>query len=224
LERYGFDVKEYAIKTDDHIEGLYDFETKRSILDSALQRRTVTILGLYSNPKKRHDLVMDWSALAYIDIQEGDSFVGVPQSSGELPNTLLRGSYQIYHDVVDAPYGIAYYHPTTKGPDFYAVGVLAGPMHYGADALAYGTRVAKWFDELRGPRRHLQGWFRGVYPANLLSETHLDVVVRDNVPLREAGLGQFSQVGHHRWVWELKDSEIPLAEAALAVTGRLICY
>jgi hypothetical protein len=209
-------------------EGHYKLETHQDMLFREVQRGNVNIIGLYShpsNPVKGRDLVMNWRGLAYLDLTRGDAFLGVPDSLGWSPRTMACFTHDLYKDVICPSYGIAYWHPALEGPDFYAVGILAGssPPSFDDEAMAHGDRVAKWYWELRGPCRHLKGWFRDVYPANLLSDAHLDARLPGGRTLRTAGIGGLFPLEDGLWLWEVPDREAPAARAALAQAGLLIC-
>jgi hypothetical protein len=227
LAQAGLPVKEFAMEISNaQPEGLYDFNKHRDMLAREVHQGNVHILGLYSNPTRDHDLVMDWQGLAYVDLGKGSYFLGLPESVEPRPKTLLRVAYELAKNVTDTPYGIAYSHEYRKGPDFYAVGIIASPdpeVFSDAAALEAGDRVARWFHELNGARRYLNGWFRGAYPASVLSEGHVNADLKGGKTIRSAGIGNLTALDATHWLWELAAEEISVAEKALREAGRLLC-
>jgi hypothetical protein len=217
-------VQEFAITTATGFpDGLFDVSTHRDMLVSEVKRGNVGVLGLYSNPGKDHDLVMNWQGLAYIDLIRGDCFLGLPRSVEPSPSALIQSALTLGTGVINADYGIAYYHESSRGPDMFAVGITANPIAFDAEAMAAADRVAKWFHEMSGPRRYLQGWFRAAYPANILSRAHVEAPISRRRTLLTAGIGRLTPVAPNLWLWELSDQEIPAAEATLRDAGLLIC-
>jgi hypothetical protein len=217
-------VQEFAITTATGFpDGQFDLSQNRDILVREVRRGNVSVLGLYSNPEKDHDLVMDWQGLAYIDLIRGDCFLGLPRSIEPSPSALIQSALTLGSNVINADYGIAYYHDSSRGPDMFAVGIIVNPIAFDAETMAAGDRVAKWFHEMSAPRRHLQGWFRAAYPANILSRAHVEAPISRRRTLFTAGIGRLTPVAPNLWLWELSDQEIPAAEATLRDAGLLIC-
>lgn len=232
LERMGLPAQEFALTTTDRdTAGPREFGKQRSLatrrrsLERELNRNNISVLGLYANPERRSDLVMDWYGLAYIDMDGGHCFLGLPREKMPSPTEMLRSAYALYAGIPDPLYGIAYFHDRQKGPDFYAIGFLANwpEVVFDAEAMAAGDRISKWAHEGSGGRRYLRGWFRQAYPANLLSQAHVDAPLGDDLTLRTANIGRLTPLDSGRWLWELEDEEIPVAEAALAKARLLIC-
>jgi hypothetical protein len=228
LSSFGLPVVEFSAEV---IAGesppLLNFPKNEGLLVELLERGNVNILGLYTHRRRESDLVMDWEGLAYFDLPEGLCFLGVPAKLGVSPGDLLRSSYELYKGHVPLRYGTAYYHSGWRGPDFYAVGMLAKHAGMAWEDEAYEDRVTKWLDEMQGQRRYLRGWFRGAYPASLLSETHVSAFLRRGLfrkplPLRESGLGTLTPLGEGLWLWELSEAEVATAEKALGKAGLLI--
>jgi hypothetical protein len=227
LDEAGLPVQEFAITTArSSLSGLFDSRNFRDILTREMRQGNVNILGLYSNPAREHDLVMDWQGLAYIDMTRGDCFLGLPHACKASPGDLLQLAYTLVKSVNDISYGIGYFHERLKGPDFYAVGIIANPdpeLFSDPEASAAGDRIAKWMHEIGGSRRYLYGWFRNAYPASLLSEAHVNAPLYGGKTLRTAGLGRLKLLDRGHWLWELSDQEIPEAESLLSSSGLLIC-
>jgi hypothetical protein len=220
---FGLSIREFAVETTDKsLEGLCPYNESLNLLRGAIIRDCVTTLGLYCNPNREHDLVMDWYALGYADLEYGNIFLGLPQSlMRSLPDLLVTLTQQA-DLLTDCSYGIAYYHERLKGPDFFAVGMVANKLAFDPEGIERGRRVGRWMDEMRNPRRYLRGWFRGAYPASLLSESHVNTILEGGVTLRHSGLGAFSPLPNNRWLWELSEAELSIAEAALDRAGILV--
>jgi hypothetical protein len=224
LEANHLPVHEVAITLiDDSSSHTYEYNKNRNYVNTELRRGNVAILGLYSNPGRVRGLVLDWQGLAYIDLTRGDCFLGLPISHRLSPSRLLRRAYSLAKDSCDIRYGIGYLHERLKGPDFYAVGMIANCYDFDPDTVSKNDRISKWSHEMSGKRRYLGSWFRGAYPANLLSEAHVNAPLLDGLSLRDSGLGRLAALGPTHWLWELSGQEITVAEAALLESGLMIC-
>ncbi|MBI1918882.1 MAG: hypothetical protein HYS12_29685 [Planctomycetes bacterium] len=224
LVESGFPPQEMALSSmDGSVDGLFAYPSQKDVITSKISQGVINVLGIYANPAKGQDLVMNWQALVYIDPKNGYAFLGVPKELGYSAADLLRKALAVHEGFVDPHYGFAYFHPTRRGPDFFAVGILAQSDGYEMVDDVYGTAVAKWFAELSEGRRHFRGWFRDVFPANLLSEAHVNVQLQNGQTLRDAGLGRLTPLESGLWLWELLGSEMAAAREALAKAGVLIC-
>ncbi len=141
----------------------------------------------------------------------------------------MRVLYAASRSIGGWVYGTGYLHPLDRGPGWYALGMVGptiGPILPHSerleDSLPYKKRVGQWFREMAGPKRYLSGWFRDVYPANALSERHVNAVVNEK-PLLHSGIGTFSQLGDGMWLWEVPEADIPTARELLRAAGLLIC-
>jgi hypothetical protein len=84
--------------------------------------------------------------------------------------------------------------------------------------------MCSWWREYTGKRRHLRGRFWDVYPANLLSEEHVQAQIRGNKSLLQSGVGRFEQLDPGLWLWQVPSKQIPVARAALVDAGLLIGF
>jgi hypothetical protein len=111
------------------------------------------------------------------------------------------------------------------GPEFYAFGMGArtGLSRLPEDTLEHRRKTGKWFKELQNQKRHLQGWFRDVYPVNLLSEQHVNANLGEGITLQTAKLGTLTPVTSNQWIWEVSEGEIDTARTTLRQAGLLIC-
>jgi hypothetical protein len=119
-------------------------------------------------------------------------------------------------------YGFAYKMPLKDLPDSYATGMtqkddIADWLKKAHDPLRPRTPDERWARELGSQNRHLQGYFRNAYPANLLSGEH----VRSARLLTEP-LGILESLDSDTWLWELSDEQIPIARARLSEQRLLI--
>jgi hypothetical protein len=121
-------------------------------------------------------------------------------------------------------YGIGYSRSSLKAPCMYAIGIIGGAAYPDPnDAEEDLDRIACWLHELRGPRRHLNGYFRNIYPVNLLSTEHVNTQVGENKTLLTAGWGEFNQIDDGLWIWTVPDEDIPKARDALLRAMVLLC-
>ena len=216
--------QELSLETKDKNESsVFEFAAYRTTLMQEAAKKNLNVVGLYSNPNRSKGLVLDWRALAYIDIGRGNCFLGLPQSVESAPSVVLHSLHLLTEEFLPVDYGIGYYFQSSSGPDFFAVGIIANPARFDTEAMAEGDRVAKWGYEMDGPRRYLAGWFRDAYPANILSQLHMDARVGDGGLLRDAGVGDFFPMGEGTWSWEILERDIPRARELLRQTGRVIC-
>ena len=221
----GFPPQEVALSsTDGSIDGLFPYPSEHAFITDRMGQGVINVLGIYANLAGGQDLVMNWQALVYISLKRGHAFLGVPKELGYSAADFLGEALAVHQGFVDPHYGFAYFYPTRRGPDFFAVGILANWDGYDeVDDGIYGTSVARWLDELREGRRHLRGWFRDVFPANLLSDAHVNVQLPSGQTLRDSGLGRLTPLESGLWLWELLASEMVAAREALAQAGVLIC-
>jgi hypothetical protein len=87
--------------------------------------------------------------------------------------------------------------------------------------------MTAWLREMHGERKYLEGAFRGAYPASILSDEHVKVVLETDeegrkITLGNAGLGVLKALGAGRWLWELSEAEMTSAEAVLEKAGLII--
>ena len=81
------------------------------------------------------------------------------------------------------------------------------------------SQLSKWQVQLVTKQKYLGGWFRDVYPANLLSEEHLRAALPGGKTLETLGIGRLSLLGPGKWLWEVSDDEIPQARPSCAKRG-----
>jgi len=220
----GFPPREMALTSrDQSLDGLFLYPSKQEAITDLIRQGEINVLGIYANLTRGQDLVMNWQALVYVDLDDGHDFLGVPRELGYPAADLLRKALALHEGFPDPRYGVTYFHPTQKGPDFLAVGILAqSGGNYEREPQDYRDWVRKWLDELTYERRHLQGWFWDVFPASLLSDAHVNARLRSGRTLRDSGLGRLTPLKPGIWLWELSDREMIPAREALAQAGLLI--
>jgi hypothetical protein len=223
LTEAGLPVQEVAIETKSgRLNGAFAFSMSADRIAAEAAGGEVSVVGLYSNRAKSEDLVMDWEGLAYFDAPRGNCFLGLPARVQQSPSRLLQRLFEITKDIVDVPYGIAYQFECSAGADFFAVGILVNVATFDADALAAGDRVARWAHEMEEARRYLNGWFRDVYSANILSQAHVDILTRACLNCSADGVGRLVALDKATWLWEVSDYEVPIAVTLLDRARRLI--
>jgi hypothetical protein len=124
-------------------------------------------------------------------------------------------------------YGSGYLRLRESGPSAYASGMAAG-MGYSTEELAEADRIATWFYERPGKKRHLMGLLRDVYPLNVISEPHLEQRV-EGLPLADwirqsPSRGTLRSLPRGAWLWRIDEANIESVRASLADAGLLIAY
>ncbi len=205
------------------------FHCLRDDLRETASRGRLRELSLYAHRQRDDGLLLSWLGCAFAEFPDDLVYLGLAESAGVSVGELARFLYASSKAMADWRYGIGYLHPWDRGPGEYAVGILghSGPVIPRStrpeDSRPHMDRVMRWLDERLGKRRHLQGWFRDVYPVNLLSEAHVKVPVGGGKALLDSGLGTFVQPDERVWLWEVPQETIPQARQALIDAGVLIC-
>ncbi len=222
---HGLRVREYGISgTSVCAEGSYEYRDQDLRLHAAVRTDTVRYLELYCHSQQRGDLVFDWEAAASVSLSKGDAHLGLPASIGVNHDDLLQQTYALAMSLTAWRYGIAYRLPTLRAPSFYAVGICSLPLSIDPDFSEEDEeRVGCWQDELLFYRRHLNGFFRDVYPANLLSAAHVNAPLGDKDTLLTAGLGKLTLLEDGLWLWTVSEEDLPKARSALHRAGLLLC-
>jgi hypothetical protein len=198
------------------------FADRQSDLIGALRDNVSRSLNLDS-PRSASGDRSDWRVSAFV-WPDKLCYVGVDRDLIHEPSALLRRAYDLGRAVSAVQYGIAYTSLLADYPDCYAFGYRPRSFSEFRELLRSrregGRRKTPdelWTDELNGQRRYLTGHFRGAYPANILSESHLRAA-----DLRSHPIGKLSELDAALWLWELSDSEVPLATELLQTRGVLI--
>ena len=132
-----------------------------------------------------------------------------PRLLGRPPSRASAGRRPARLDHCAFRYGISYLLPIYNGPVWYAVGIGS---HRSTDPRTRQSRetmsqLSKWQVQLVTKQKYLGGWFRDVYPANLLSEEHLRAALPGGKTLETLGIGRLSLLGPGKWLWEVSDDE-----------------
>jgi hypothetical protein len=207
----------------------FDFEKHYELakdgqkLVRALRDGKVHDLSLYSVPSEYEIVEEECVAEAVLGYNSGDFFLGVNHEVMESAALLLEGALSLAGGLPPIRYGIGYYRPQSKGPSPYALGCGTSGDPFDAE----GERLGAWLSERWGQARHLTGMFRGAYPANILSDEHVEALLKSDIAereatLREVGLGSLKPLKQGLWLWELTEDEIPQAEALLQLSGLII--
>jgi hypothetical protein len=167
----------------------------------------------------------EWYINISISLTTGVFYLGVNQNLNDSPISLLHEAYGIVEGLFTIGYGIAYTMPLAEEPDSYATG--SGPSSYFevVDLIHHRNEWECrekspdncWQNELNDGRRHLNGLFRGVYTASILSDSHVR-----SAGLNTIGTGKLSKLTSSLWVWEVSDTDIPAAYDALKARGVLV--
>jgi hypothetical protein len=221
----GLHIREYGVSATSVCgEGSYAFRDGDPQLYAAVRTGAVRYLELYCHSQPRRDLVFGWEAVAHVSLSKGDAHLGLPASLGMTHEELLRQTYALAMPLIAWRYGIAYSRSALKAPDLYAVGILGGVLYPDPEDTAEDKqRVGCWGRELLFDRRHLRGYFRDVYPANLLSAAHVDAPLGAKKTLRTVGLGKLTEIDAGLWLWTVPEEELPKARSALQQAGLLLC-
>jgi hypothetical protein len=221
----GLQIREYSMEDNEVCsEGSYPFRDNDPQLYAAVRTGTLQYLTVYCHSTKRRHLLMNWEAVVTMDLSEGFTHLGVPVSCGIAHEELLRQAYALAKPITSWRYGIGYSRSSLKAPCMYAVGIGGGALYPDPDETEEDReRIGCWYREMRYHRRHLEGHFRDVYPANLLSTAHVNVRVGKNKTLLTAGWGEFAPIDEGLWLWTVPDEDIPEARAALLQAEVLLC-
>jgi hypothetical protein len=194
----------------------------QSDLHHQLREGKIHYLGLDSTREGAEDRE-SWRAMVNI-ASSGEVFVGIEDELVSDPATLLKRAYNMAQDFVDIRYGVAYKMALEEHPDCFASGFAPSSASEVLDMIRYKDKsvqrsnsIELWRNELNGEKRHLDGLFRGAFPANILSDSHLRTAA-----LPSRGIGRLSKLPNSRWLWELSDLEIQQAEKTLEFRGVLI--
>ncbi len=227
LRSHGLRVREYSLGDNPVCSaGSYAFRDNDPQLLAAIQTGSLRFLDLYCHSKKRRHLLMNWEGVATISLPKSYVHVGVLATSGLSVEELLRRSYALAKPFGPWRYGIGYARSAQKAPCMYALGIGGGARYPDpTETEEDRERIGCWYRELlfASRRRHLHGYFRDVYPANLLSAKHVKALVGKNKKLLTAGLGELTPLDEEMWLWTVPEEEIPKARVALKRAKRLLC-
>jgi hypothetical protein len=118
-------------------------------------------------------------------------------------------------------YGIGYKCPVQEGPGAYACGAMVTSLSNVLARQKERKRLTGWLNEMQREQRYLTGLFRGAYPANILSQRHVELL-ETQAHLKPAGIGRLSPLPNGLSLWEIPDSEIARVEKVLHGSGLLI--
>ncbi|MFY7953966.1 MAG: hypothetical protein ACOVT5_15805 [Armatimonadaceae bacterium] len=228
FRRFGLPVREIGFSaTLEGGEWRFDDDAPATLERLASLTPTCTTggLGIYASRSGELEVFLRWDACAFIHLSSRYSFLGVTDATpiplselGELHLTMIG-------PIVNPAYGIAYTHPYWLAPSSYALGLLSGRIATDAKPAAkvYKGAVRLWRIDHSGEQKWLRGWFRDVYPRQLLNAEHVSVRLPDGRSLLESGVGTFTPSGQDRWWWSVDESELARAREMLTVASRLLC-
>lgn len=190
-------------------------------LQTALVTQHPTSFALYAHATKT-DLPMSWQASVGIDWKAGYVFLGALLDCLRGARAVLEEALPLCRLIAPCRYGIAFVRSERLDPAGYAHGIVGGFSETLQIDDATSLRIGQWNRELRTSRRYLRGWFRSVYPAQLLSEQHREAPLTDGREVADCGLGTWEEVEEALWCWELSEEELPKAHELLSEAGLLL--
>lgn len=194
-------------------------------LASVIHTCTTGGLGLYASRSGDLEVFLRWDGCAFIHMESCYSFLGLTDSVHIQLSELSELHLNMIGPIIMPPYGISYTHPLWLAPRLYAGGTLGGRVanDFSVAGRAYADPVRQWRIDRSSEQKWLRGWFRDVYPHQLLNPEHVFVRLRDGRSLLESGIGKFTPCGEDRWWWSVDETELAAARNMLAVTSRLLC-
>jgi hypothetical protein len=196
----------------------YDLSQYKNRLLQAVAEGVVRDIGLYCNPDPNTPRSA-WRAMASVEIATGVLFVGMDQAQFPDQVWLLRFAYSLAGHVLGVRYGISYNEHLARGPDGYALGMSyllsLGQIRHRLHGLEQEDRQLNvWRNEIQGQRRYLTGLFRGVYPASIISSSHL-TNLRATFAGKPIPGNLEALLDKEVWVWTLSDAEVGVVSHVL---------
>jgi hypothetical protein len=200
------------------------FENNDPSLFNAAKHGSLRTVDVLCHSRKKKGLLMNWEGAATMNLLEGYAHLGLPAHYGVSLGELLRRTFTMAKSIAPWGYGIGYSRSSLKAPCMYAVGVGGGSLEsHLNETEEERERIGCWYREMRYHRHHLEGHLRDVYPANLLSNEHVNARVGQNKTLLTAGWGEFATIDDGLWIWTVPDEVIPKARDALVRAKVLLC-
>lgn len=190
---------------------------QRTELAAAIAARQITFLGIDVPCPGCRDR-SEWRAALTENSERGALFIGLEADMCASVAQLLRQVLNTFPDIPLPTYGFGYQMPLSDDPECHASGIRAHSLDEVRQLWRDRHQVIArpkhpdelWRDEIYGRQRYLTGLFRAAYPVNLLSQAHVDAA-----DLRQAHIGNLTQLGKDRWLWKLDDADLPAADALL---------
>lgn len=132
--------------------------------------------------------------------------IAIDKSLAQSFDALERECEHAILPLAGAFYGCAWDFPFELGPDCYLASVIARPQSVAAESLwEYGERLTRWRDRRWNGYSSLSGYFREIYPINLVRSIHLSTpIVGMTVEALMKSTGELrrieSCVDTYRWV------------------------
>jgi hypothetical protein len=182
-------------------------------------------LGIYARQSDDLEVFLRWDACAFIHLSSQYSFLGVTDADPIPLSELTELHLAMLRPIVNPAYGISYTHPLWLAPRLYAGGTLGGRVasDFSVAGRAYADPVRRWRIDRSSEEKWLRGWFRDVYPHQLLNPEHMAVRLPDGRSLLESGVGTFTPCGKDRGWWSVDESELASAREMLTAASRLLC-
>ena len=227
IHRFGLPIREIGFTAILRGEELRFEDDPASLARLASVMPTCTTVAWGSHARRSDDLsvFLRWDACAFIHLSTRYSFLGVTDADPIVLSELAEFHLAILRPIVNPAYGISYTHPLWLAPRSYAGGTLSGRIasDYSDLGTAYADPVNQWGIDHSGKQKWLRGWFRDVYPVQLLNPEHVSTRLQDGRSFMDSGIGKLTPCGEDRWWWSVDESELSAARHMLVAASRLLC-
>jgi len=182
-------------------------------------------LGIYARQSDDLEVLLRWDACAFIHLTSRYSFLGVTDADPIPLSELTELHLAMLRPIVNPAYGISYTHPLWLAPRLYAGGTLGGRVATDSSVAgkAYAAPVRQWRIDHWSEQKWLRGWFRDVYPLQLLNPEHVSTRLQDGRSFMDSGIGKLTPCGEDRWLWSVDEGELASAREMLTAASRLLC-
>jgi hypothetical protein len=166
-----------------------------------------------------------WRLFFWYNADPPSIYLGLEETSLEVAVGYLRDLACIFGGPLDIRYGYIKTATFRSGPEWDAFGVHYGFRWETFLPFAKDDGRTRWFRELNGAKRHLVDHVRDVYPANVLSQTHLMRKIAGETLrnwIHRNSFGEISEIGEKLCVWSLKPELIDKVRNIFLKEGALI--
>lgn len=176
-------------------------------------------MGFYSTPEDFKQLVFDWQLLLARDAHKGCLCFGCDPDHLPWDRMVAMVPELLRH--IQACYGFGGCMPRLKAPPFNSVGI--GTSHTSPEE---DEELRRWSQDLLHTRRFEQGYFRSVFPLNILSHRHLtkQIGASDVQTKIKSGLlpGKLEYLEPGLAIWLVDENQIALARTILQENHLLV--
>lgn len=165
-----------------------------------------------------------WCANAEVDEEESYCIVGSRSSIAPVPGESMFSIARSLIRDLSPIYGIGFRREMDLGPTFYAMGGCMGLQPWGPEK-SEGERIDRWRALGIKQRVYEEGFLRGVYRWNVLTELQLARQI-EGVSLRrwieeDRERGSLAIVEGSTWLWEVKEEQMPRVRSAMENAGMV---